>query len=57
VLEQVSEEALQPRGEHRSSAVDPNERNVVGVVVLVDLVRDSHERTAHVIPVEDDLLI
>jgi hypothetical protein len=27
------------------------------IVVLDDLVRDAHERTAHVVPVEDDLLI
>ena len=57
MLEQVAEQALQALCEDRPSAVDADQRNTVGIVVLHDLVRDPHEGTAHVIPVEDDLLI
>jgi len=57
VLEQVGQQSPQALGQDRATAVDPDEGDLVGVVVLDDLVRDAHERTAHVIPVEDDLLI
>ena len=56
-LEARAAQALQSLGEDRPAAVDPDERHRGGIVVLDDLVRDAHERTAHVIPVEDDLLI
>ena len=58
VLEQIAQQALQALGEDRPATVDAHEGDAVsGIVVLHDLVRDSHERTAHVVPVEDDLLI
>ncbi len=57
MLEQVAQQALQALGEDRATAVDPHQGDLVRIVVLDDLVRDSHERTAHVVPVEDDLFI
>jgi hypothetical protein len=73
VLEQVTQQALQALGKNRATPVDTDQgKRVWGpaspahasglgtpwrIVVLDDLVRDAHERTAHVVPVEDDLLI
>ena len=58
-LEQVGEQVAQPRGEQRAPAVDAHDRQRrrgIGVL-LDDLVRDADERAAHVVPVEDDLLL
>ena len=49
--------SLQTLGQNGATAVDAHQGDGLGIVVLDDLVRDAHERTAHVVPVEDDLLI
>ena len=46
-----------PLGQHRSAAVDADDRQPVGRGVLLDdLVGVAHERSADVVPIEDDLL-
>jgi len=54
---QLVQQALQALGEDRATPVDTHQSHGLGIVVLDDLVRDAHERTAHVVPIEDDLLI
>jgi hypothetical protein len=41
-------------GQVRSAAVDADERDWAAGVLLHDLVRDPHERTADVVLVKDD---
>ena len=56
-VEQVLDEAVDPAGEHRAAAVDADDREPLGLGVLLDdLVRDAHERAPDVVPIEDDLL-
>ena len=54
-LSRADIERLQAGGEQRAAAMDADESDVVCGVVLHDLVRDAHERAAHVVAVEDDL--
>ena len=54
-VQQVAHEPVQARGEVRAAAVDADERDGPAGVLLDDLVRDAHERAAHVVLVEDDL--
>ena len=56
-VEQVGDEAPEPRGEDRPATMDPDDREPVGLSVLLDdLVRDAYERATDVVAVEDDLL-
>ena len=57
VLEQVAHEAVQAVGEVGAAAVDADEGDRAARVLLHDLVRDPDERPAHVVLVEDDLLL
>ena len=55
-LQQVGQQLVQPPGEERAATVDAHDGEAVVLGVLLDdLVRDAHERSAHVVPVEDDL--
>ena len=53
-VEQLAGQRLQPLGEMRATAVDPDECDGSVRVLLHDLVGDPHQRAAHVIAVEGD---
>jgi hypothetical protein len=56
-VEQVLDERVDAPAEHRAAAVDPDDREPLGLRVLLhDLVRDPYERAPDVVLVEDDLL-
>ena len=48
---------MQAAGEVHAAAVDADDRDGAIGVLLHDLVRDPHQRPAHVVLVEDDLLL
>ncbi len=50
----VLDERVEPAGEVRAATVDAHQRHGAAGVLLHDLVRDAHERTADVVLVEDD---
>src|ERR1700747_2730533 len=54
-VQQLADQRLQPLGEVGAPAMDADERNRAGRVLLDDLMSDSHERAAHVVAVEGDL--
>ena len=63
-LEQLAGQRLQPLGEDRAATMDADDRDADLAlrprsrrVLLDDLVRDPHQRAAHVIAVEDDRAI
>ena len=58
VLAQSVDQSRAGGGEDRAAAMDADESELVRPSCrLDDLVRDPHERTPHVVAVEDDLLL
>ena len=57
-VEQLFELGLQPLGEERPATMDPDQhrRRRTGIA-LDDLVSDAHQRSPHVLRLEDDLLV
>ena len=53
-LQQLADEPVQPGGEMGAAAVDAHEGDGPAAVLLDHLVRDTHERAADVVLVEDD---
>ena len=56
-LGELGHEGLQTGREHRAAPVYADQREAGAPVALHDLVRDPHERAAHIVSVEDDLRV
>ena len=56
-LQEIAEQRAQSAGQQSAATMDAHDRQAVVLGVLLDdLVSDPHERAAHVVAVEDDLL-
>ena len=56
-LEQVLDEAVQAAREDGAATMDADQRDLVVGVLLDDLMGDPHQGAAHVVMVEDDLVL